>query len=306
MSKYNYVLVDVFTDRAFGGNQLAVFPDARGLSSEQMQALGKELNLAETTFVLPPADPANDFQVRIFTPVLEMPMAGHPTVGTALVLAWQGLTAAPGSEAETIVRFEEKVGLIPVKIKWEEGSAVFSQMQQPLPEFGPVFNEPETIARMLSLPPEALHPDLPVELVSCGVPYLIVPLRNLAAVENIKFRPDILQQIQPGLKDANVYVFTPQAATDQAQVHSRMFWLDDGVFGEDAATGSASGPLGCYLARHRVFGDAARLALVNEQGVEMGRPSFIHIEIEQEDGRITAVRVGGQAHYMGSGFFELA
>ncbi len=303
MPRYDYVLVDVFTDRPFGGNQLAVFPHAQGLSAAQMQAIGNELNLAETTFVLPPADSLNDFRVRIFTSTLEMPMAGHPTIGTAFVLASQGLIEPKGPEST--VRFEEKVGLIPVKIKWESGSVVFCQMQQPLPEFGPIFDDVETVARMLSLPLEAIDTSLPLEVVSCGVPYLIIPLQDLAAVEKIRFRPELLHQIQPKIKGGNVYIFTRHAVTDLAQIHSRMFWYENGVFTEDAATGSASGPLGCYLARHKVFGELPKLELVNEQGFEMNRPSFIHIEIEQSAGQISAVRVGGQAHYMGGGFFDL-
>jgi trans-2,3-dihydro-3-hydroxyanthranilate isomerase len=303
MPEYNYVLVDVFTDRAFGGNQLAVFPDARGLTSGRMQAIAKELNLAETTFVLPPEDSANDFRVRIFTAEREMPMAGHPTIGTAFVLALQGL--AGSKEVETTLRFEEQVGVIPVKIRFEGGSPVFSQMQQPLPEFGPIINEVGKVARMLSLPPEALNINLPLEVVSCGVPYLIVPLKDLEAVRNIKLRPDLFQEIQPSIKEGNVYVFTPQSETGQADLHSRMFWLEHGVLAEDAATGSASGPLGCYLARHKVFGETPLLEVINEQGFEMGRPSLIHIEIEQTSGQINAVRVGGQSHYMGKGLFEL-
>lgn len=303
MSRYDYVLVDVFTDRAFGGNQLAVFPNAQGLSAAQMQCIGNELKLAETTFVLPPEDSANDFRVRIFTAEREMPMAGHPTIGTAFVLASQGLFDSKGPE--TTVRFEEKVGLIPVKIRWEGSKVAFCQMQQPLPEFGPVINDVETVARMLSLPPEAIDTRLPLEVVSCGVPYLIVPLKSLEAVEKIKVRPEVFGQLKPTINDANVYAFTRHAVTDEAHLHSRMFWLENGVLAEDAATGSASGPLGSYLARHRVFGELPRLELVNEQGFEINRPSFIHIQVDRQAGQISGVRVGGQAHYMGGGFFDL-
>lgn len=303
MKRYEYVLLDVFTTQPFGGNQLAVFPDARGLTGPQMQALGNELNLAETTFVLPPDDPANDFKVRIFTASREMPMAGHPTVGTAFTLAARGMVEAAGPE--TTVRFEEKVGLIPVKIRWEDGRAVFCQMQQNLPEFGPVIDDKKRVAEVLSLPLDALDETLPVEVVSCGVPYLMVPLKSLADLEKIQVRPELMLQLQPAINHANIYAFTRHAVTAQAQLHSRMFWLENGISGEDAATGSASGPLGCYAARHNIFGETARLEVTNEQGFEIARPSLIRIEIEQSGGEITAVKVGGQAHFMGGGYFDL-
>lgn len=303
MKRYDYVLLDVFTHRAFGGNPLAVFSDARGLSTQQMQAIGNELNLSETTFVLPPEDPANDFKVRIFTAQIEMPMAGHPTIGTAFTLAARGMVEPNGPE--TMVRFEEKVGLIPVKIRWENGKAVFCQMQQNLPEFGPVVQDKKQVADILSLPVEALDETLPVEVISCGVPYLVVPLKTLSDVEKIQVRPELMAKLKPFINDANLYIFTRHSVTDQAHLHSRMFWLENGIFSEDAATGSASGPLGCYAAKHNLFGSKAHLELTNEQGFEMNRPSCIRIEIEQDAGEITAVKVGGEAHLMGGGYFEL-
>lgn len=303
MKRFDYVLLDVFTTRAFGGNQLAVFPDARGLSSQQMQCVANELNLAETTFVLPPEDRANDFKVRIFTASREMPMAGHPTIGTAFTLAARGMVEA--TAPETVVRFEEKVGLIPVKIKWENGKAVFCQMQQNLPEFGPEVSDKKQVADILSLPLDALDETLPVEVVSCGVPYLVVPLKNLADIERIQVRPELMLQLKPAIQDANLYVFTRHAVTDQAHLHSRMFWLENGVFSEDAATGSASGPLGCYVARYKIFSEGAKLELTNEQGFEINRPSCIKIEIEQAGEKITAVKVGGQARFMGGGYFDM-
>lgn len=303
MPRYDYILVDVFTDRKFGGNQLAVFPDARGLSAQQMQCIGNELNLAETTFVLPPEDSSNDFRVRIFTASREMPMAGHPTIGTAFVLASQGLIDANGGEAT--VRFEEMVGVIPVKIRWEGGKVSMCQMQQPLPEFGPVFEDRDQVARVLGVAPDTLDPNLPLEVVSCGVPYLIVPLKDLKAVEKIQVRPELFLQLKPAINEANIYAFTRHAVTDLAHLHSRMFWLEHGILAEDAATGSASGPLGSYLARHKVFGDLPRLDVVNEQGFEMNRPSFIQVQVDQSGGQISAVRVGGQAIPMGGGYFDL-
>jgi trans-2,3-dihydro-3-hydroxyanthranilate isomerase len=304
MTRYDYTLLDVFTDRAFGGNQLAVFSDGRGLSGEQMQALANELNLAETTFVLPPENSASDFRVRIFTSVIEMPMAGHPTLGTAFTLAGLGLIKG---ENEAVTRFEENVGLIKVKVKFEQGRPVFCQMEQPLPKFGPIVEDAAAVARMLSLEPESLVPGLPQEVVSCGVPYLMVPLKSLADIERIQVVPGLLQNIQATSGQSSVYAFTMETRTGPAQLHSRMFWLEGGMLAEDAATGSASGPLGCYVAKYNLLGDSPTINFVNEQGFEMNRPSFLHVEIEQtRPGQIIAVRVGGQAYFMGGGYFDLA
>src|SRR6266566_2866368 len=156
MRTLHYHKVDVFTDRAFGGNPLAVFPDGQGLDTATMQALAKELNLSETTFVLPPEDPQNTCKVRIFTPGMELPMAGHPTVGTAFVLAHQRLI--PWSGQPMTLRFEEGVGVIPVSLTPLEQDALFIQMKQPLPTFGAHVSNRELIAEMLSLPEEALEP----------------------------------------------------------------------------------------------------------------------------------------------------
>src|ERR687885_280037 len=144
MRKIHYHLVDVFTDRLFGGNQLAVVTNGRGISSELMQAIAKEFNLSETTFVLPPEDAANDYRVRIFTPYAELPMAGHPTVGTSFILAREQMIAVGGEE--TTIRLEEGVGTIPVRIKFKAGEPDFIWMQQPLPFFGPRFEELGAIA----------------------------------------------------------------------------------------------------------------------------------------------------------------
>src|SRR5437588_8253035 len=154
MTRYQYHIVDVFTDRAFGGNPLAVFTDGRGLLPETMQAIAKEMNLSESTFVLPPESPGNHFRVRIFTPGSELPMAGHPTVGTAFVLSRERLIEQQGEE--TNVYFEEGIGRIPVSIRFSEGAPGLIRMTQPLPTFGPQTSDLGTIASMLSLDPAAI------------------------------------------------------------------------------------------------------------------------------------------------------
>src|SRR4051812_28031547 len=234
MRKLHYHLVDVFTEKIFGGNQLAVLTNGRGISSELMQSIAKEFNLSETTFVLPPADSANDYHVRIFTPGKELPMAGHPTVGTAFILAREHLVER-GPEAVTI-RLEEGVGVIPVQINFKDGQPDLIWMQQPLPRFGPRFEERGAIAEMLSLPPDAIEASLPIEVVSCGVPFLFVPLKNLEAARSIRFRLDVLEKVLSDFGVSEVFVFTTETQFEGSSVHSRMFAPAIGIQ-EDPATG---------------------------------------------------------------------
>lgn len=302
--KLRYHLVDVFTDRAFGGNQLAVFTHARGLSAEVMQVIAKEFNLSETTFVLPPEDQSNDYRLRIFTPAVELPMAGHPTIGTSFVLAREHMIERNGPE--TTIKLEEGVGPISVTIKWDSDEPSFLEMSQPLPTFGPRFTDAHVMAEMLSLAPEAItETGLPMEVISCGVPFLFVPLKNLEAARRIRFRLDVWERALREFAAPQVFVFTRETEFPGSTIHSRMFAPALGML-EDPATGSASGPLGCYLVRHKVLPAERLIECVSEQGVEMGRPSFLKIRIGcDERGEITAVRVGGQCHWMGEGYLEI-
>jgi trans-2,3-dihydro-3-hydroxyanthranilate isomerase len=300
MRKLRYQLVDVFTNERFGGNQLAVFTNARGLSPEMMQHLTRELNLSECTFVLPPKDQTNDWWVRIFTPGYEMPMAGHPTVGTAFVLAREHLVEV--SESKPSIRFEEGVGVIPVTFTFDEGAHLLINMSQPMPTFGPIFEDRAAMAELLSLDVSELA-DYPLEVVSCGVPFVYVPLKSLAAVQAIKVRVDIWERLLKNYAAPHIYAFTTETVLPGSTVHSRMFAPAMGI-GEDPATGAACGPLGCYLVRHGlVQGNPA--IILNEQGFEMGRRSFIHIEIEQTDGQFSRVSVGGECVYIGEGHIEI-
>lgn len=305
MRKLHYHRVDVFTDRAFGGNPLAVFTNGRGLTPETMQAIAKEFNLSETTFVLPPDDARHDYRVRIFTPANELPMAGHPTVGTSFVLAREHMVESAGDEAVTIT-LEEGVGPIPVRIEFEGGQPVFIEMTQPLPVFGPRLEDPAPIAEMLSLDVADIDEWLPVEVVSCGVPFLYVPLKSLDAARRARPRADLMERALAGVVPPEVLVFTREVEHAGSTVHSRMFAPPLGIT-EDPATGAASGPLGSYLVRHGLVrgGDGGAAEIVSEQGIEMGRPSFIKIRIETEGEEITGVHVGGQSVYMGEGFIEL-
>jgi len=298
MRKLQYYLVDVFTDRPFGGNPLAVFTDARDLSPSLMQALAKELNLSETTFVFPAKNPAHDYHVRIFTPAVELPIAGHPTIGTAFVLAHEHRIQI--SEAEKTVLFEEGIGVIPVTLTSKQGHLHSIEMGQPLPTFGSQFPDRETIAQMLSLDLAALDTTLPLEVVSCGVPFLFVAVKDLAAMRDIRFRQDVWERVLRDFEAPHLFVFTREVEVAGSSVHSRMFAPAMGI-AEDPATGAASGPLGCYLVRHGREVLDKTTWIISEQGFEMGRPSFIQVTIEHEGKNITGVHVGGQCYFMGEG-----
>jgi trans-2,3-dihydro-3-hydroxyanthranilate isomerase len=306
MRKLHYHWIDVFTDRAFGGNQLAVFTNGRGISTELMQSIAREFNISETTFVLPPEDARNDYRVRIFTPAAELPMAGHPTVGTTFVLAREQMIEQ-SSDGETHIKLEEGIGTIPVKVSWREGSPVFAQMTQPQPKFGPRFEDVKLMAEMLSVEAGAIaETNLPLEIVSCGMPFLFVPVRDLATIRGVRLRLDIWEHAMSDFPAAGVFIFTREVEHAGSRVHSRMFAPGMGII-EDPATGGASGPLGCYLVRHQVFDadDGGDFECTSEQGIEMGRPSFIKINIEHQRGEIRAVKVGGQCRFVGEGFLEV-
>lgn len=293
----NYHLLDVFTDRPFGGNQLAVFADPPGdLPASTMQQIAGEMNLSEVTFVFPPVDPDNDYRVRIFTPATELPMAGHPTVGTAFLLAYIG-SFGESRQSRTLT-FEEGIGPIQVTVESDQaGNPDRVIMRQPVPQFLDDFEDREAIARMLSLRPEDLHPSAPVQVLSSGLPFLYVVVKSLDAIRRLSLRLDRWQELLMGAPGENIFVTTTETEYPGSTVHSRMFAPALGV-SEDPATGSASGPLGVYLLKH---GLAECENIVSEQGIEMGRPSFIHISVSKKDDRFTDVTIGGTCVYMGRG-----
>lgn len=295
-----YFHYDVFTDRPFEGNQLAVFPDGQGLTAAQMQTLTREMNFSESTFVLPADTPGTDVRMRIFTPGQELPMAGHPTIGTTFALADEGVIAA-GRERFV---FGLGVGPTPVALTWRQGRLDFAWMDQRPPETRRPASTTADIVRSAGLDPAAVvRTGLPIEEVSCGVPFLIVPVDTRAAVDAAE--PDLpaLRRIESAFsaKYIGVFVFTTEPSEPGVTAYSRMFAPGLGV-AEDPATGSATGPLGCYLVTHRlVTGDQMR-DMVSLQGVMMGRPSRLHIRITQEaSGAIARVQVGGKAVRIGVG-----
>ena len=299
MPNLTYQLVDVFTDVPFGGNQLAVFPDPGALDPALMQSIARELNLSETTFVLPPEDSHNHFRVRIFTGARELPFAGHPTIGTGFVLQRLGMV-----DASSPVRLEEGVGVIAVTYAPQPDGQLLVTMQQPIPQFGAVVQDRKRAAALLSLSEDDLIPNCPVQVVSSGLPFLYVPLRTLDAIRRIRVRLDLLEPQLAGTDSTFLFVFTPEVERAGSSVHARMFAPELGIT-EDPATGSASGPLGAYLLRYGLVDAQAAQHLISEQGFEMGRPSIIHIAIQTEGDRITQVSVGGYTQAMGTGTLVL-
>lgn len=299
MPRYRYYTADIFTSVPFGGNQLAVLPHARGLTSDQMLAIAREFNYSESTFVLPPDDPSHTRKVRIFTPGGELPFAGHPTVGTAHVLAAIGEIPLNG-DTTTIV-LEEGVGPVPVRIRAEGGKPVFCQLSvAKLPEFLPPIPPRESLAPMLSLEVDdlldgAFHP----QAVSCGVPFSFVPVRNRDAVRRAKLRLDRWEELLAPHPFNMVMVFALDAEDPAHQVRARMFGPGFAV-PEDPATGSACAALGGYLGMRDPLRDGT-LRWIAEQGYEMGRPSQLEIETDKAAGAITAVRVGGRSVMMCEG-----
>jgi len=288
--KYRFHTADVFTQRRFGGNPLAVFPDARGLTGTQMATLAREFNLSETVFVLPPADPANTRRLHIFTPGRELPFAGHPTVGAAFVLA--ALGEIPTPTAETRIVFEEGIGLVPVTIHSRDGVPRFTQLSvAQLPTLGAAPPSAAAVAAMLSLSSEDIvHEENALQTVSCGVPFLMVPLRSREALRDAKPRADLF-------KTSEAFVFWD----DGARVHARMFALDPEMK-EDPATGSACASLGGYLAWHGRTARGSTSTIRVEQGVDMGRPSMLEVEVDTApDGAVTGVRVGGASVLVAEG-----
>ncbi len=299
--RLEYHLLDVFSKRQFGGNPLAVFPSPPpDLPASLMQRIAKELNLSETTFVFPTRDRACDFRLRIFTPAAELPMAGHPTVGTAFVLARLG--AIELETGETKIVFEEGVGPIEATVGADaDGAPAQVWMRQPAPRFLNIWEDRQTIAAMLSLESADLRPDLPMQVLSSGLPFLFVFVENLDAMRRIRFRADVWARQLAGGEARGLFVATTETVHAGSSAHCRMFAPDLGV-AEDPATGSASGPLGAYLLKH---GLSAKGDMRSEQGFEMGRPSFIHIKIRRRGDAIVEAAIGGDCAYMGGGALHI-
>jgi trans-2,3-dihydro-3-hydroxyanthranilate isomerase len=287
---------DVFSAKPLEGNSLAVFSDARGLSDDQMQAIAKEMNLSETTFILP-RDPAIEgergVRVRIFTVQEELPFAGHPTLGTAFALRG-------GSGAKEIA-LELNVGKVPIHFEEKDGEAAFGEMTQVDPKFG-VQHAREDVARATGVPLEDFDPVLPIQTVSTGLPFTVTPLRSLEAIQNLKVDLHRASEYLEKTGGKFLYFVARETVDPAATLHARMLFYN----GEDPATGSAAGCAAAWMVAHGVAKPDVRVLI--EQGVEMQRPSRIFVRASyyenrqhesrqpsHNDNRIVNVRVGGNA-----------
>ena len=300
MPSIRYLHLDVFTDSPLEGNQLAVFPDPRGLDTPMMQAITREMNFSECTFIFPP-ERGGDVKMRIFTPAEELPMAGHPTIGSTFALAAEGTIA----KDRTDFVFELGVGPTPVSLEWNDGALAFAWMTQQLPKFGGVINDKSALARAIGLDASDLLADVPAQVISCGVPFLFVPIVSRRAVDSVSIDRRSLAQCcrDSGVEELPTFFFTTEGPADRTAaqtVYSRMLAPSFGV-SEDPATGGASGPLGCYLLHNKLVPPEAARNLVSIQGVLMKRPSRLHISIDSNDGAISRVRVGGKSVMVGRG-----
>jgi trans-2,3-dihydro-3-hydroxyanthranilate isomerase len=286
---HRYTTLDVFTDRRFGGNPLAVFCDQPELPGPLMQTIARELNLSETVFILPPNDARALRRLRIFTPVTELPFAGHPTIGAVQVLVESGI-ATSGRFA-----LELGVGLVPITVTRREQGPPFLQLTTArLPERRDAVPTRAELAQLLGLQEHEIVSDRDfAQQYSCGVPYLFVPVRERAVLA--RARPDLAawHRILQGAWAQMAFVFCRDPELPGSQIRARMFAPTLGVF-EDPATGSAAAALAGYLADRETI-TAGRLRWVVEQGFEMGRPSLIHVEAEKANGSVTEVKVGGTA-----------
>ncbi len=299
MTDYRYLHYDVFTDTRFEGNPLAVLPDARGLTDAQMQTIAREMAFPETTFVLPSEQEDTDIRMRIFTPAQELPMAGHPTVGTTFALVREGVIAASTQR----FTFGLNVGPTPVDLQWEGDRLTFAWMTQRIPELVTTFDDPTVrgdIAAAVGLDASDLVEGLPVQIVSTGVPFLFVPIRTREALDRAEPDLTVMRRLQREHGLGHYYLFTTGPGEPAATTYSRMFAPILGIM-EDPATGGASGPLGGYLVQHGLVPPSDAGAIVNLQGAKMGRPSWIHIAVEGEPGALGPVRVGGTSVLVATG-----
>ncbi len=301
MGQYRFLQLDVFTTRAFTGNPLAVFPEASGLTGELMQQIAREMNLSETVFVLPPEDERALRRLRIFTPGKELPMAGHPVVGTWNALAREGVVPLPeGGTGWTRILQEIGIGVLPVDIEFKEGQPVRVVMTQGKFEIRRDVDEAEEralIARGLGLDAEDINESLPIQVASTGVPILFVPVKGIDALASCRVHAGVLSEAGARLGITEWYVFARETLDEDNanRAHARLFAPDIGI-AEDPATGAAAGPLGAYLIYHGALElepiDGV-FRFIIEQGDFIHRPSRIAIEIKGERGNIDIVRVGG-------------
>src|SRR3954468_5290546 len=295
---YRYIHLDVFTDRRMQGNQLFVFTQPAGLDTDTMQAMTRESNLSECTFVFPPEQAGTAHRVRIFTRTAETPFAGHPTIGTAFALAHAGVIK-PGT-ARTM--FGLGVGPINLDLDWKEGRLAFAWMTQPKPTFGKAITDSAALAAALGV--EALDARAPSQEVNCGSNFFIVPLPTRRAVDAAVIDRAKVDAVfaAAGIPRRGIYAFSVENGADGTTAYSRM--LPSGGL-EDPATGSAVGPAGCFAAKYGLVPRERIGAMVFQQGVFAKRPSRLHVKVAMTDGEVTEVKVGGASVVVGEGSMQV-
>lgn len=303
MKQSAFVIADVFAETPFAGNQLAVFTDARGLSDEQMQRAANEMNYSETTFVIPPESANADLRLRIFTPQVELPFAGHPLVGSGFVAAVKGLVPC----APSVIRFETGVGIIDVSVEIESNLSGRAVMRQPNPELVRELADDASAAHVASAlgvsRDQIASANSPIAIMDNGLPMMIVPLDGLESVRALNPNQHSLRLLAETHTVKTILAFTTETVHPDSSVHCRVYAPGAGVL-EDPATGSANGPLGAYLLR---YGRVNPGEIVSEQGYEMGRPSTLLVNVDRAgDGSVVSVHVGGGVFIVGDGtmYFE--
>lgn len=301
---HRYLHLDVFTKAPLSGNQLAVFYEPPVWSDAMMQSIAREMGFSETTFVYPPTQAGSLAQIRIFTPGGELPMAGHPTIGTTFALALLGRV----SHGTRHITLDLGVGPTPIDLEWNETDKAprFAWMTQPLPTFGPVLENRDDVARALGLETTDLAANLPVQIVSCGVPFAYVPLASSHAVDRAAVDRGVWQKAcaSSALDEHKIFVFSVEdTAIQKVRLYSRMFAPLIGIT-EDPGTGGASGPLGSYLVKHGIVAGEV-CEFISHQGAKMQRACEISIRITSLKGEITWVQIGGTAVVVGEAVLRL-
>jgi trans-2,3-dihydro-3-hydroxyanthranilate isomerase len=299
MTTYRYLHLDVFTDTPLEGNQLAVFPEPAGLTTDVMQTITREMNFSECTFIFPPETPGTDVRMRIFTPGEELPMAGHPTIGSTFALVREGIIK-PGQAGFV---FGLGVGPTPVSLEWKEAALDFAWMTQKNPQFGGEIKDRAGFAKAIGISAAELA-EAPPQIVSCGVPFLFAALLTRRSVDSVSIDVKAYADAcrAAGVDNLPLFIFTTDrtGSNGDEAVYSRMLAPGFGI-AEDPATGGASGPLGCYLFAHRLIERGRLSHIISLQGAKMLRPSRIHVSIGADGDAITRVRVGGRSVLVGSG-----
>jgi trans-2,3-dihydro-3-hydroxyanthranilate isomerase len=299
MRNYEFYQLDVFTEEAFSGNALAVFPEGENLTDEEMQSIAREMNLSETVFVLPSEKALK--KLRIFTPMQELPLAGHPVVGTWNMLARLGVT--PQLENGVIqIQQELKLGILPVEIEFRDKKPFRVTMTQGKFEAGTIISETKDIEKLaaglgLEISDLALREDLPIQVVSTGIKALDVPVNSLDALSRCRINSSLLSEVYRAHEAVGCYVFSFETIEAASRVHARFFAPADNI-PEDPATGSAAGSLSGYLVHHGAI-DTDKFTI--EQGDFMKRPSRIFAEVTGEKEKVETVRIGGSSIVVAKG-----